>query len=111
MIAKLIVAAADREEVLARAERALAEFDIEGLRTVIPFHRLMLDDDTFRAGTHTTKYLDQDSPTMPSTRLLHDGGLTRSVATPRRRRRVKRCRSRWEALRRRRYGRTGTHRP
>ncbi|KTG28036.1 propionyl-CoA carboxylase biotin carboxylase/biotin-carboxyl carrier subunit [Haloferax profundi] len=58
MIAKLIVTGSDRTEVLARAERALAEFDIEGLRTVIPFHRLMLTDEQFRAGTHTTKYLD-----------------------------------------------------
>lgn len=59
MIAKLIVTASDREEVLARAERALAEFDIEGLRTVIPFHRLMLTDEAFREGSHTTKYLDE----------------------------------------------------
>ncbi|KAB1187833.1 MULTISPECIES: propionyl-CoA carboxylase biotin carboxylase/biotin-carboxyl carrier subunit [Haloferax] len=59
MIAKLIVTGSDRTEVLARAERALAEFDIEGLRTVIPFHRLMLTDEEFRAGTHTTKYLDE----------------------------------------------------
>ncbi|WP_396611961.1 propionyl-CoA carboxylase biotin carboxylase/biotin-carboxyl carrier subunit [Haloferax sp. S1W] len=58
MIAKLIVTASDREEVLARAERALAEFEIEGLRTVIPFHRLMLTDESFREGSHTTKYLD-----------------------------------------------------
>ncbi|ELZ96724.1 pyruvate carboxylase [Haloferax mucosum ATCC BAA-1512] len=59
MIAKLIVTGSDREEVLARAERALAEFDIEGLRTVIPFHRLMLTDEAFREGSHTTKYLDE----------------------------------------------------
>ncbi|WP_416840733.1 propionyl-CoA carboxylase biotin carboxylase/biotin-carboxyl carrier subunit [Haloferax sp. DFSO52] len=58
MIAKLIVTGSDRTEVLARAERALAEFDIEGIRTVIPFHRLMLTDEAFRDGTHTTKYLD-----------------------------------------------------
>ena len=59
MIAKLIVTGSDRTEVLARAERALAEFDIEGIRTVIPFHRLMLTDEAFRDGTHTTKYLDE----------------------------------------------------
>ncbi len=59
MIAKLIVRAADREECLARSERALSEFDLEGLHTVIPFHRLMVTDETFRAGEHTTKYLDE----------------------------------------------------
>ena len=59
MIAKLIVDAGDREECLARSERALAEFEIQGLRTIVPFHRLMVTDETFRAGEHTTKYLDE----------------------------------------------------
>jgi len=59
MIAKLIVAASDREECLARAERALSEYEIEGLQTILPFHRLMVTDEAFRAGTHTTKYLDE----------------------------------------------------
>ncbi|MFC7173698.1 biotin/lipoyl-containing protein [Haloplanus litoreus] len=60
MIAKLIVHAGDREECLARAERALREFDIEGFHTVIPFHRLMVTDERFTAGTHTTNYLDEE---------------------------------------------------
>ena len=59
MIAKLVVHAGDREECLARSERALAEYDIEGLRTVIPFHRLMLSDERFRNATHWTRYLDE----------------------------------------------------
>ena len=60
MIAKLIVDAGDREECLARSERALSEFEIRGLETIIPFHRLMVTDGTFRAGEHTTKYLDEE---------------------------------------------------
>ncbi|MFC4359377.1 acetyl-CoA carboxylase biotin carboxylase subunit [Halobium salinum] len=60
MIAKLIVTASDREECLARSERALAEFEIEGFHTIIPFHRLMLTDERFREGNHTTKYLDEE---------------------------------------------------
>lgn len=60
LIAKLIVAGGDREECLARSRRALAEYDIEGLVTVIPFHRLMLNDDAFVSGTHTTNYLDTE---------------------------------------------------
>ena len=60
MIAKLIVWGADREECLARSKRALAEYDLEGVVTIVPFHRLMLDDERFVAGTHTTKYLDED---------------------------------------------------
>ena len=60
MIAKLIVTAGDRDECITRSERALAEFDIEGFHTIIPFHRLMLTDETFCAGEHTTKYLDEE---------------------------------------------------
>lgn len=58
MIGKLIVRASDREECLSRGHRALREFEVEGVHTTIPFHRLMLTDDIFRGSTHTTKYLD-----------------------------------------------------
>jgi acetyl-CoA/propionyl-CoA carboxylase biotin carboxyl carrier protein len=60
MIAKLIVHGSDREECIARSKRALAEYDIEGIPTIVPFHRLMLDDEAFVGGTHTTKYLDEE---------------------------------------------------
>jgi acetyl-CoA/propionyl-CoA carboxylase biotin carboxyl carrier protein len=60
MIAKLIVHAGDRRECLARAERALREFDLVGFHTLIPFHRLMVTDEAFTAGTHTTNYLDEE---------------------------------------------------
>ena len=60
MIAKLIVHGGDRTESIARSKRALAEFDIEGIVTIVPFHRLMLSDDPFVNGTHTTRYIDED---------------------------------------------------
>ncbi|SDM42461.1 acetyl-CoA/propionyl-CoA carboxylase, biotin carboxylase, biotin carboxyl carrier protein [Halogranum gelatinilyticum] len=60
MIAKLIVTAGDRDECITRSERALAEFEVEGFHTIIPFHRLMLTDEKFCAGEHTTKYLDEE---------------------------------------------------
>jgi acetyl-CoA/propionyl-CoA carboxylase biotin carboxyl carrier protein len=60
MIAKLIVHGSDRAECIARSRRALAEYDIEGVVTIVPFHRLMLTDGRFVAGTHTTKYLDEE---------------------------------------------------
>uniref|UniRef100_UPI0013578B4F ATP-binding protein n=1 Tax=Salinirussus salinus TaxID=1198300 RepID=UPI0013578B4F len=60
MIAKLIVDGESREEVIERGKRALAEYEIEGIHTIIPFHRLMLEDDAFVAGHHTTKYLDEE---------------------------------------------------
>jgi len=58
MIAKLIVHAEDRDECIERSKRALAEFDIEGVVTIIPFHRMMLRDEEFLIGRHSTKYLD-----------------------------------------------------
>ncbi len=47
MLAKLIVTGRDREEALARARRALAEFEVEGLPTVLPFHRRIVDHPAF----------------------------------------------------------------
>ncbi|GGL24880.1 carbamoyl phosphate synthase [Halarchaeum grantii] len=59
MVAKLVVHGSDREECIARSQRALAEYDVEGIVTIVPFHRLMLEDETFVAGEHTTTYLDE----------------------------------------------------
>jgi acetyl-CoA/propionyl-CoA carboxylase biotin carboxyl carrier protein len=47
MIAKLIVTGATREQAIARARRALAEFEIEGVATVLPFHRAVMDHPDF----------------------------------------------------------------
>ncbi len=47
MLAKLIVTGADRAQAIERARRALDEFHVEGLATVIPFHRAVLRDPAF----------------------------------------------------------------
>jgi len=47
MLAKLIVTGKDRAEAIARSRRALAEFVIEGLPTVLPFHRAVVADPAF----------------------------------------------------------------
>jgi acetyl-CoA/propionyl-CoA carboxylase biotin carboxyl carrier protein len=47
LIAKLIVTGRDRREALARSRRALAEFEIGGLPTVLPFHRAVVSDPAF----------------------------------------------------------------
>ena len=47
LIAKLIVTGADRPQALARARRALAEFEIGGMPTVLPFHRAVVSDPAF----------------------------------------------------------------
>ncbi|MCM2395891.1 ATP-grasp domain-containing protein [Rhizobium sp. S95] len=47
LTAKLIVVGATREQALARARRALGEFRIEGVATVLPFHRAVVENDDF----------------------------------------------------------------
>ena len=49
MLGKLIVTGATREEALQRARRALDEFEIQGLPTVLPFHRKIVRDPAFTA--------------------------------------------------------------
>ena len=62
LVAKLIVWGKDREEALARAERALAEFEIEGIETTIPFHRAALCNDAFRSGEVYTDFIETHMP-------------------------------------------------
>ena len=58
LVAKLIVRGQDREEALARARRALDEFVIEGIKTTIPFHRQVLDNEVFKAGDARTDFIE-----------------------------------------------------
>ena len=51
LIGKLIVTGATREQALQRSRRALAEFTVGGMPTVLPFHRAVVDDPAF-AGDH-----------------------------------------------------------
>ena len=47
LLAKLIVTGANRQQAIERSRRALAEFEIEGMATVIPFHRAVVADPAF----------------------------------------------------------------
>ncbi|HEU0256939.1 MAG TPA: biotin carboxylase N-terminal domain-containing protein [Microbacteriaceae bacterium] len=47
LLAKLVVTGASRDEALRRARRALAEFEVAGLPTVLPFHRKVVSDPAF----------------------------------------------------------------
>jgi acetyl-CoA/propionyl-CoA carboxylase biotin carboxyl carrier protein len=47
LIAKLIVTGRDRTQALERSRRALAEFEVDGMPTVIPFHRAVVEDPAF----------------------------------------------------------------
>ncbi len=47
MLAKLIVTGRDRHQALERSRRALAEFTVDGMPTVLPFHRVVVSDPAF----------------------------------------------------------------
>ncbi|GAA1242540.1 acetyl/propionyl/methylcrotonyl-CoA carboxylase subunit alpha [Pseudonocardia aurantiaca] len=51
LLAKLIVTGSDRAQALERSRRALAEFQVEGMATVLPFHRLVVEDPAFAAAS------------------------------------------------------------
>ncbi len=59
MVAKLIVWDADREQATQRMLRALDEYEIEGLKTLIPFHKALLATDDWKRGS-TCKDLLED---------------------------------------------------
>ena len=58
MIAKLITTARTREEAIDKMKRALDEFVIEGIKTTIPFHQQLMEDENFIAGNYTTAFMN-----------------------------------------------------
>lgn len=58
MIAKLIVKGNTRIEAIDRMKRALRELKIDGIKTTIPFHLQLMDNESFRKGNFTTKFLE-----------------------------------------------------
>ena len=59
LVAKLIASGRDREEAIARLQRALSEFEIEGIKTTIPLYQDILNDERFRSGTIFTNFLEK----------------------------------------------------
>ncbi|MGW4485238.1 acetyl/propionyl/methylcrotonyl-CoA carboxylase subunit alpha [Amycolatopsis sp. NPDC004368] len=85
MLAKLIVSGPDRATALARSRRALAELTVEGLATVVPFHRAVVRDPAFTAEngfTVHTRWIEEgfvnDLPEF-SAEPADDGKVTISV--------------------------------
>jgi acetyl-CoA carboxylase biotin carboxylase subunit len=60
MLAKLIVAGADRHEAMARSAAALAQCDITGICTTVPFHRALLEHPAFRRAEIHTRWVEQE---------------------------------------------------
>jgi acetyl-CoA/propionyl-CoA carboxylase biotin carboxyl carrier protein len=100
MLAKLIVTGATREEALQRARRALDELIVEGMPTVIPFHRAVVRDEAFTTEPFTvhTRWIEtewdnqvqpydaapgeQDDPAPRQTVVVEVGGRRLEVSLP-----------------------------
>jgi acetyl-CoA/propionyl-CoA carboxylase biotin carboxyl carrier protein len=85
LLAKLIVTGSDRAQALERARRALAEFRVEGMATVLPFHRLVVDDPAFAATSAEdfavhTRWIETE---WNNTVAPFDGGAEPEEAAPR----------------------------
>ena len=82
MLAKLIITGATREEALQRARRALAELVVEGMPTVIPFHRAVVADPAFTSEPFSvhTRWIETewDNQVQP-----HSGSAETEDAEPR----------------------------
>jgi acetyl-CoA carboxylase, biotin carboxylase subunit len=59
MISKLVVWGTSRQEAIARMRRALDEYVIGGIKTTIPFHRWLMDDEDFCAGRLDTGFIER----------------------------------------------------
>jgi acetyl-CoA/propionyl-CoA carboxylase, biotin carboxylase, biotin carboxyl carrier protein len=88
LIAKLIVTGASREQALERSRRALAEFEIDGMPTVLPFHRAVVEDPAFTQAplrVHTrwieTEFSAQIPPYEGAPGSADDGGADRERVT------------------------------
>ncbi|MFY9587046.1 MAG: acetyl-CoA carboxylase biotin carboxylase subunit, partial [Actinomycetota bacterium] len=73
LIAKLVVWAETRDDARARMARALDEYVIEGVKTTIPFHRMIMDNARFAAGEVSTSFVETE---------LDLSGLTQPAPAP-----------------------------
>jgi acetyl-CoA carboxylase biotin carboxylase subunit len=58
LLAKLVAWGRDRDEAIRRAARALEEFRVDGIRTTIPLHRRLMEEEDFLAGRYHTGWLE-----------------------------------------------------
>lgn len=59
LLAKVICRAKTREETIVKMKRAMQEFIIEGVKTTIPFHIALMDNEAFRKGQYDTGLLER----------------------------------------------------
>jgi acetyl-CoA carboxylase biotin carboxylase subunit len=59
LLAKVIVHGEDRLDAIDRMRQALAEFEVTGIPTTIPFHRAVMAHSDYRAGRVTTRWVEE----------------------------------------------------
>ncbi len=59
LMGKLIVHAPDRQRAIIRMARALEEYVVEGVRSTVPFHKWLMQNETFRSGEYDIRFLEQ----------------------------------------------------
>jgi acetyl-CoA carboxylase biotin carboxylase subunit len=62
LLAKLIVFGKDRDEVLGRAQEALDRYTVTGIKTTIPYHRLVVRNFDFHSGTYSIEFVKEHPP-------------------------------------------------
>ncbi|GIV88303.1 MAG: acetyl-CoA carboxylase biotin carboxylase subunit [Chloroflexus sp.] len=82
LLAKLITWGADRNEAIARMRRALAEYRIEGVTTIIPFHRAALEHPVFVAGEATVNFIPRHPELFTRTAELMPPSTTPEPVEP-----------------------------
>lgn len=60
MVGKLLVHADTRDEAIRRMSRALKELRLDGIATTIPFHQILMEDESFRSGNFDTTWLERE---------------------------------------------------
>ena len=59
LLAKLVASGATRDEAIVRMQEALDRFEVDGVKTVIPFHQRVMRSDAFRSGRVHTQMVEQ----------------------------------------------------
>ncbi len=80
MLAKLIAWGIDREEAISRMQRALKEYQIFGIRTIIPFHEQLLASEPFQKGDFYTNSLETAPALKPDPEARHDQSELAAIA-------------------------------
>ncbi len=75
LIAKLIIFGKDRNSVIQRAKRALDEFIIEGVPTLIPFYKVLLENQRFLEGRLSTSFIEEEKIIETLRKTYPKGGV------------------------------------